>query len=352
MYLKELRLYNFRKYKDATFSFSPKVNYICGKNAIGKTTILEAIYILITSKSFRSSQNLDLMNINASSFALEASFFKHNIEQHVKLVFDGKNKKIYINNSLCPSSANLLGLIYGISFTPDDSDLIKGAPSIRRHFLDLLIAQSDPLYVHYLSRYQKAMQQRNCLLKSRQFNILFPWEEEMAKAAEYILTKRKKAIDLLFPLIQKNYQSISREEETFNIELKSTLIKKNINIRENFLASLEKNRQREAELGFTLTGPHKDDLSFKISNNEMRYFGSEGQQRSAIASLRVSAWEKLYALVEEKPLMLIDDIGISLDSQRKRSLFDRLHSMGQVFLTSTEVSDYHFKEADQVIHLT
>lgn len=227
MYLKQLRLYNFRKYKDATFCFSPKINYICGKNAVGKTTLLEAIYILMTSKSFRTSQNQDLMNVEASSFALEAHFLKHNIEQYVKLTFDGKQKKIYINNSLCSSSANLLGLIYGVAFTPDDSDLIKGTPGIRRHYIDLLIAQADPLYVHYLSRYQKAMQQRNCLLKTRQFTILFPWEEEMAKSAEYIVTKRKKVIDLLFPLVQKNYQTISSEEGAFDIELKSTLNKKN-----------------------------------------------------------------------------------------------------------------------------
>ncbi|MEC7839560.1 MAG: DNA replication/repair protein RecF [Chlamydiota bacterium] len=348
MHLCKLRLYNFRGYEDATFEFSPGVNHIYGSNAVGKTTILEAIQLLICGRSFRTQQASDMIRHGAANYVVEATFIKHGVEQGIKIAFDGKIKKILINQSPCLSYSNLLGVIYGVVFTPDDASLIKGVPSGRRHFLDLHIAQSDPLYVHHLSRYNKAMKQRNCLLRGKNVKAIVPWEIEMANAAEYIVEKRKIVVDSIANYACCSYKKLSEESSSLHVSLKTSVDKG----KNGFLQVLEKSRSREMELGYTINGPHKDDLSFAIGNKEVRYFGSEGQQRSCVASLRLSSWDRLADQVGVSPLMLVDDVGISLDEIRKGKLHEKLCSMGQVLLTSTEKpSSGLIRSTDQVIAL-
>ena len=350
MRLLQIRLRNFRSYKDATFYFQPGINHICGRNAIGKTTILEAIHLLICGRSFRTQQNSDLIHYGASFFVLDALFVKHGVEQRLRLMFDGKQKKIFINQTPCSSYSNLLGIVYGVIFTPDDARLIKGGPNERREFLDLHIAQSDPLYVHYLTRYDKAMRQRNFLLKSKQLKVIYPWEAEMAVAADYIVKKRKSVVKDISDHVCSTYRYISKEETNLEVFLKSTLDKEDGNIKEFFLEQMNKQRQREMEVGFTLVGPHKDDLSFKISDKEVKLFGSEGQQRSSVASLRIASWKRLREQVQMNPLMLVDDMGISLDASRKSQLCGCLFEMGQVFLTSTDSpKDGFIRSCDSLI---
>lgn len=338
MYLRSLYLQNFRPYTETCFEFCDGINTICGENAQGKTTLLEAIYFLITGRSFRAAQMRDLIRFGTDFFFLEAIFIKHGIEQKLRVSFDGNERKVIYNNTLYHTTSSLLGLLQGVLITPDDLSLIKGGPQVRRHFLDLQIAQIDPLYVHHLTRYTRAMRQRNCLLRAKDHITLDSWEHEMANAAAYITKQRYLAIGELQNSSQEFHKIFSGENQELFLTHKTSAPQEDTLelLRQYYLAQYLKLRRREMELGCTLIGPHKDDFTIAIGEKESRYFASEGQQRSCVAALRFAEWQRLNRLGSELPLMLIDDVGVSLDSSRREKLLAQLKPLGQVFLTATE----------------
>lgn len=337
MFLKSLYLQNFRCYKEAFFEFSSGINAIFGSNAKGKTTLLEAIHLLISGKSFRSSQFSDLVQIGTLSFYLEATFIKHQIEQTLRIHWDGKCRKIFYNSTLCPSITSLLGILQGGIITPDDVSLVKGSPEGRRHFLDLQMAQVDPLYVHHLVRYNRAMKQRNTLLRAEKLAAITGWEQEMASSATYIIQQRRKAVKDLSQLGREYYSLISGEEDSFHLTYKSSTEETDPDaIKQYLLHQYAKLRDRELLLGSTLTGPHKEDVMINIGKKEARFFASEGQQRSCVAAMRFAEWARLKRMSDEIPLMLIDDVGMSLDSNRRDRLIAHVETLGQLFLTSTD----------------
>lgn len=337
MFLRTLYLHNFRCYQEAFFEFCPGINTICGANAQGKTSLLEAIYLLIAGKSFRTSQVSDLTRLGTNNFFIEASFVKHGIEQQLRISCNGKERKIFHNHNLCPSSS-LLGLLRGVVITPDDAALVKGSPLVRRHFLDLQIAQIDPLYVHHLGRYNRALRQRNALLRAKSHATLDSWEFEMATSAAYLTMQRSLAVQDLEKSGRRLHKILSGEGEEMQLVYKNGApLNAGLTVlRTHFLEQFQKLRYREMILGATLSGPQKDDLTVAIAEKEVRFFASEGQQRSCVAALRFAEWERLNELGSEAPLMLIDDVGVSLDSSRKDKLLTHIQSLGQVFLTATQ----------------
>jgi DNA replication and repair protein RecF len=336
--LQKLYLRQFRRYDEALYEFNPRINTIIGPNAFGKTTVLEAIQFLMTGRSFRTQQTSDLIQYGQSHFYIEACFIKQGIKQSLKISYDGSERKIVHNSTVCQSSSNLLGLLQGVVVTPDNASLIKGAPLVRRHFLDLQIAQIDPLYVHHLTRYSRAMRQRNVLLKKKDLSSIQGWEHEMAGAAAYVTLQRKQAVEDLQKLGNPLHAMLTEEQHPLILDYKSSCCHfEDIQLlREHYLQQWNKMRSREKEIGLTLYGPHRDDFSIKIGDREARLFASEGQQRSCVMTLRLAEWERMRAISQEVPLMLIDDIGISLDGTRRLRLMDHLQILGQVFLTSTD----------------
>lgn len=339
MLLRTLYLHNFRAYKEGFFEFSSGINTIYGPNAQGKTTILEAIYLLVTGSSFRTSQISDLIRLGENFFYIEALFVKHGIEQKLRLSWDGKERKIVYNNTTLSSTSNLLGLLQGVVITPDDISLIKGGPLTRRLFLDLQLAQGDPLYVHYLTRYNRAMRQRNSLLRSKNPMTIESWEHEMANSAAYVVQQRLRALDDLQLSGRSLHRDLSGEvcDLTLIYKSGSAVTGEGLSeLRQYYLGQYQKLRPREMDLGYTLSGPHKDDFLIAIGEKDARFFASEGQQRSCVTALRLAEWNRLHKSANARPLMLIDDIGTSLDEGRRERLFAQLPSLGQVFLTSTQ----------------
>jgi DNA replication and repair protein RecF len=338
LFLEAIYLRDFRCYSSAAFEFSPGINAICGPNAQGKTTILEAIYLLIAGKSFRTSQLSDIIREGSAAFHVEAVFVKHGVQQTLKFSYGDKERRIIYNSTSLSSTANLLGLLPGVAITPDDVALVKGAPVARRHFLDIQLSQIDPLYVHHLTRYHRAMQQRNILLKQKTPATIESWEEEMAGSASYITKQRFLAVKELQEKAHRFHGVLSNELEALALEYKSgaPLDCEQEVIRKHYLEQFARHRPRELAFGSTLTGPHKDDLAIAINQREARFFGSEGQQRSCATALRLAEWERADGYVEEVPLMLIDDIGVSLDDKRRSSLLNYTPRFGQVFLSSTQ----------------
>lgn len=339
LFLKTLLLRNFRRYEESFFQFQPNLNTIVGPNAFGKTTILEAIQYLMSGRSFRTHQASDLIRYDQNFFYIEANFIKQGIEQTLKISYDGNERKIIYNSTLCHSSASLLGLLQGVVVTPDSASLVKGSPDLRRHFLDLQLAQVDPLYVHHLTRFTRAMRQRNILLKRKDFSTIESWEHEMAGSSAYVTMQRNQVIIDLERLVNPLHALLTSDTQPLSLEYKSSggLQKKDLqSLKDHYIQQWSKNRFREKELGFTLTGPHRDDVIIKIGNREASLFASEGQQRSCVMALRLAEWQRLHQVSSEMPLMLVDDVGVSLDKTRKQKLMTFLKELGQVFLTYTD----------------
>lgn len=343
MYLTALYLNNFRLYEEAFFDFSPAFNVIRGPNARGKTSLLEAIYFLMTGRSFRTAQNKDLIRHGASYFYMEATFLKHSVEQKIRIYYSSTERRITYNSTTCPSFSNLLGILQGVVIHPDDTAIVKGAPAARRHLLDIQLAQSDPLYIHHLTRYDRAMRQRNHLLRAKSAATIDSWEYEMAHAAAYIVQQRARAVDMLCLKGREHYKTISGDSELLHLAYKANGAGDNLLSDTNALKEIYRNqyyrhRSREMDLGATLTGPHKDDILISLGNNDVRAFASEGQQRSCVVALRLAEWTRLKTISEELPLMIIDDLGMSLDSLRRHYLLNHFKNFHQVFVSTTQDS--------------
>lgn len=332
-----LLLRNFRNYREAQIQFSPGVNLFYGRNAEGKTNLLEAIYFLSTGRSFRTSRLDELIIQGERYFYLEAVFVKDNIEQTIKISFDGTSRRLQLNATTYRGFLHLLGLLPHILYTPEDIDLVRGGPTERRRFLDLHLAQIDPLYVHHWIRYNRAMKQRNCLLRSPDASGIESWEAIMAQSGAYLVQKRERAVADLVPYVEQTLKRFSADQELLSLLYRPAGIHGNLKPEEyadKLRKSMETHRKKEAMLGMTLSGPHRDDLRLEISGKDVRAYASEGQKRSCIAAMRLGQWERYQAMNGSPPLLSIDDFGAHLDKDRQDRLNAELTRMGQVFLTS------------------
>jgi DNA replication and repair protein RecF len=337
MYLTRLILRNFRNYAQLDLSFSPEVNLIIGGNGQGKTNLLEAIYLVSTGRSFRTRRLSDLVQTGARFFYVEAHFIKDGITQSLKIYYDELSRKVQYNNTAYTTFTSLLGILPNVLLCPDDHSLISGTPADRRRFLDLHIAQIDPLYIHHLGRYFRAMKQRNHLLRLRNETTLSAWEEAMAQSGSYLIQKRIEIIQVLQPLISQWMEKLSLGKDALSVDYHSPFHLKNLNapfISSSLMAQWHKNRHKEFHLGSTFTGPHRDDLTIEISERQAKHFSSEGQKRCTAAALRLAEWQHFKQAVGSPPLMGIDDFGIQLDSERQSLLHEQMSHLGQVFLTS------------------
>lgn len=340
MYLHRIKLVQFRLYPSALFEFSPGINLIVGPNAQGKTSLLEAIYLLIAAKSFRTHRNSEMIAFGSNGFSVEGAFEREGVKQTVRLYTNGKEKGLVYNTTKIPHWSAVVGLMNGAVLTPDDATLIKGGPQQRRMYIDMLISQSDPLYIHHLERYQRALDQRNALLRAGRIKTIETWEQEMALSAAYLIGKRSETIGVLSGLLVDIHFELSGEQEDISLRYKNSTIENSCDLKESFLQELAKHRPRELEVGFSLVGPHKDDIEILIDKKDVRSFGSEGQQRTSVGSLKLAEWNFLKQATGEVPLMLIDDLGISLDAERQKRLVKMMEGLGQVFLTSTHDVDF------------
>jgi len=336
MFLKSLFLKNFRNYEEAFVEFSPRLNYLYGANAEGKTNLLEAIFLISTGKSFRTAKLTELIRLGREAFLLGAEVEKQGISQTIEIRYDGREKYLRINATTYRSFSPLLGMLPHVILTPEAIQFIQGSPLERRRFLDFHLAQSDPLYVHHYIRFIKAMKHRNQLLREKQHTAIESWEELMAHSACYLIKERKKTIEELEPKIKKALLELSTQGEELTLRYKPSLSLNDPS--ENLVTRIQyrlaKLRGREMQLGQTLTGPHRDDVELFISGKEARDYASEGQKRSCLVAVRLGEWQRLFEQTEARPLFSIDDFAVHLDASRQAFLEKKIAVLGQVFLTS------------------
>ncbi|MBL0310843.1 MAG: DNA replication/repair protein RecF [Bacteroidetes bacterium] len=345
MFLTRISLSNFKNHENLSLGFSHKINCIIGNNGVGKTNLLDAIYYLCLTKSYFNSTDQQNILFGKDFFRLEGSFMKG--EESFDLVYKlpvGKRKELLVNESLLPKLSDHVGGFPAIIISPDDSVLINGGSEERRRFLDNTISQVNHQYLDSLIQYNKILAQRNASLKrfaesGRVDNTLLDsYDQQMVPLGNEIHQARKAAIVLLESLFQNFHRQVSYGREVTGFRYQSPLNE------QAFESLLKANRNRDLVLQRTDTGVHKDDIEFRIGENRLKRFGSQGQQKSFIVSLKFSQYEYIRKNKNFAPVLLIDDIFDKLDTDRSRKLVELIseNGFGQVFITDT--GDAHIRE--------
>ena len=343
MHIKSLQLVNFRNYNNLYLEFNDKVNLLVGKNGQGKTNIVESIYMLSFGKSFRTSKDKEVIKFDTDNLYIGGSFLKNDFKGLVEIAI-GKNKKgIKINKVHIQKMYELLGNINVVIFSPEDLKLVKEGPKERRSFIDKEISQIMPKYYKYLTNYNKTLFQKNKLLKSNFIdnNLLDVYDENLARYGSYIYILRRDFIKKISNIAQEMHTSLTNELEMLEISYKNQLNidqEDTINtVYTKFLEKLESSRTHDIETRTTRYGIHKDDLNILVNGIDVRLYGSQGQQRTASISLKLSEIELIKNEVGEYPILILDDVFSELDETRQKLLVTNLDKV-QMFITTAEIS--------------
>ncbi len=343
--IQSLYLKNFRSYKEKRFFFSPRINWIVGENAKGKTNLLEALSLLSIGRSFRTLHLFDLIREGEKSFFLEAQFVRDGTSQTLSLRFDGQSKQMYYNATHYSHFTPLIGLLPIVFLLPEDSGLISGTPAYRRRFLNLHIAQADLSYVQHLIRYTQALNQRNALLRSKSTLAIDPWEEVMALSASILIEMRFCAIEDLSPSLLQILSRLSGGIDELKCSYQSSIpFDLQGDVKKALKEHWRQQREKEMQFGTTLAGPHRDDCKLSIGKKPAKLMASEGQKQSIAAALRLAEWQRLQSLTGYPPLFCIDDFGTHLDLPRQSHLQKELRKLTQVFLTTQEIPLFNPEE--------
>ncbi|MDY5969567.1 MAG: DNA replication/repair protein RecF [Bacteroidales bacterium] len=342
MYLAKLKLANFKTYAEANVAFSPGINCLVGNNGMGKTNLLDAIYYLSFCKSCFNP--FDAQNITRGSdfFAIHGEYDMDGETTTVACVYkQGGTKQVSFNKKTCSSFAEHIGRIPLVIVSPNDHVLILGGSDVRRKFVDGVISQVDHSYLQTFMHYQKALEQRNTLLKhfyeDRYFDddAIFIWDEQLTRLAAPIHAARKAFIDELSPLFLDYFARIAQlREEKPELQYVSQL-----NDGGNMASLLKETHQRDALLQYTSVGIHKDELEFSIGGGPVKKYGSQGQQKTFLLALKLAQYEYIKSHCGRNPILLLDDIFDKLDMLRVRQLIELVGGsshFGQVFLTDTQ----------------
>ncbi len=341
MYLKAVEIKNFRNIESALLSFSPKVNVILGKNAQGKTNLLEAIWLLSGNKSFRGASDREFAAFNEDNFYIGAKFCDDgeetrlsigcsvNLEKPVKKVMRGEKKY--------STQRALLGAVPMTVFSPDDLELIKAGPINRRNYCDSLLCMLFPAYAKSLSRYNRIVSQKNALLRDEaEASAIEIWNEQLSLFGASIIKSRIELLKRLLEPAQSCFYDMAGQTERLDIEY-SCSVCENADIEEEelcniFRKKLSENAYKEQSAGACLYGPHRDDLEVKINQKSARQFASQGQQRSAVLALLLAKTQLLKKHTGKTPIVLLDDVMSELDEGRQRYLLEKIEDF-QVLIT-------------------
>lgn len=347
MYLKELELHNYRNYETLTIPFENKVNVILGENAQGKTNLMEAIYVLALAKSHRTSNDKELIRWDAEYAKIKGRLHKTHGTVPLELTISKKGKKAKYNHIEQKKLSRYIGNMNVVMFAPEDLNLVKGSPQVRRRFIDMEIGQISPVYLYDMSRFQKILQQRNHYLKQLQMKKQTDWTmldiltEQLIEQAAKIVMRRFEFVRMLEEWARPIHHSISRGLEQLEIQYKPSVNvseeldwSKMIKSYENKFAEI---REREIDRGVTMAGPHRDDLAFAVNGRDVHTFGSQGQQRTAALSVKLAEIELIYSEIREYPILLLDDVLSELDDYRQSHLLNAIQGRVQTFVTTTSV---------------
>ncbi|WP_341280290.1 DNA replication/repair protein RecF [Paenibacillus sp. FSL H8-0537] len=344
MFLKNIHLQNYRNYGQLELETSNQVNLFVGPNAQGKTNLLEAIFALALTKSHRTSKDKELIGWEADSARLQGTVDKRYGTAQLELLLSTQGKKAKINGLEQRKLSNFIGSLNVVMFAPEDLEIVKGTPGVRRRFLDMEIGQVQPGYLHTLQQYGKVLVQRNNYLKSAspgsmQQTMLDVWNTQLAELGVKIMKKREHFIHKLQRWAEQIHSGITAGSEQLTItycpSLGSGEPEDESVLFEQFMIKLTQVKEQEIRRGMSLVGPHRDDLAFFINGKEASVYGSQGQQRTTALSLKLAEIELIAEEIGEYPLLLLDDVLSELDQHRQTQLIETFQSKVQTFITTT-----------------
>ncbi len=334
MWIKNIKIKNFRNYTEQEIKLQDSINVFFGENAQGKTNIIEAIFLSSMGKSFRAKKDKDMIKLNEEDALVEIEYEKIDRDGKIKIEI-GKKKNIYLNGIKIKKLSELLGNVNIVIFTPDDIHILKGGPQNRRRFLDIMISQLKPNYMYVENLYLKTLEQRNNYLRqireeSKDESFLDIWDEKLAEYATIIYKYRKEYIDKIREEIKKIHSEITENKENLEIEYCSECKSK-----EEYMLLLKQRRKLDIIKGFTTKGIHRDDFMIYINGKEIDIYGSQGQHRTAILSLKLAELKIVKEEIGENPILLLDDFMSELDEKRIKSFLSKIQDT-QVIITVTQ----------------
>ena len=320
MVIKSLKLKNYRNYELLDMTFDSKTNILYGDNAQGKTNILEALYLSGTTKSHRGTKDRDLIQFGREESHLETIVEKKGMEFQIDMHLKKNSPKgIAINKIPIRKASELFGIVHFVFFSPEDLNIIKDGPAGRRRFIDLELSQIDKVYLSNLSNYNRIINQRNSLLKElyhqdHLMDTLDIWDMQLAEYGTKVIESRKQFIRQVNQIIADIHYRLTGGRERIELSYESSLGSLSLE------QALKKNRERDIRMKSTSVGPHRDDLCFLSGDLDIRKFGSQGQQRTAALSLKLSEIELVKEVIKDTPILLLDDVLSELDKHRQNYL--------------------------------
>ena len=345
MYITNLVLHNFRNYDNQEFDFSENINIIHGDNGQGKTNILESLFLCACGRSHRTSRDDEMIKHGTGGYYVKLQNEKEVSSPELEIISNKRVKKIIrINGITVRKLGELMGNLRVVMFSPEDLMLIKEGPSERRRFIDVTLSQIKRSYFYELQQYMRILVQRNNLLKKISENkklvdTLCIWDEGLVESGIRIMKERSLFVKKLNSYAKKRHELITGKKEIINMEYSPSIkIKEEAGgqqLKEYYKDKLKKNRDRELNAGTTLYGIQRDDLIISLNGSDIRQFGSQGQQRTAVLSLKLGEIDLFKNETSETPVLLLDDVMSELDRHRKEYLMDNLDDI-QTFITTTD----------------
>ncbi|AVF20024.1 DNA replication/repair protein RecF [Paenibacillus larvae] len=357
MFLQRLTLHHYRNYQHVELVTDRNVNIFVGPNAQGKTNLLESIYVLALTKSHRTHHDKELIQWEGESALLQGDVEKKYGSYSLDLAISSKGKKAKINGLEQKKLSQFIGALNVVLFAPEDLEIIKGNPGIRRRFLDMEIGQVYPGYLYDLSQYQKVLAQRNNMLKkafpapsAEHAAMLDIWNEQLAQFGVKIMKKRQNFIKKLQNWAEQIHDGITNGGEELTIRYQPSFAVQDFEdetvLMEQFMIKLSQIKDQEIRRGVSLAGPHRDDLLFYINDKEVQTYGSQGQQRTTALSLKLAEIELIHSEVGEYPILLLDDVLSELDEYRQTQLIQTFQKKVQTFITTTGLESVHLDQLE------
>lgn len=372
MYLKTLHLKNFRNYSNQRVKFEAHKTILVGDNAQGKSNLLESVELLATLKSHRTIRDRDLIFEEQETGQISATLDRLHSSAELSILLRRVGRRtLSINHESVRRNMDFLGTINAVEFSCLDLDLVRGSPDIRRHWLDILLTQLEPIYAHILLQYQHILKQRNALLKNirqqqennfsslNQTNNteqLHLWDQQLAEVGSRVTRRRARVLQRLTPIAQVWHQKISGKTEKLEINYLPNVNWKSDSpeqVQQAFLEKIEERRQAEKQLGTSVVGPHRDDISFTINQTPAKSYGSQGQQRTLVLALKLAELTLIEEIIGEPPLLLLDDVLAELDLNRQNQLLDAIQERFQTLITTTHLNafDSRWLKSSQILQV-
>ena len=346
MHINKVELHNFRNYENQEIKLKKNINVFYGDNAQGKTNILEAIFLCAFGKSFRTTREKELIKLGEENARIKVEYSKKDRDGNICI---SDKKQILVNGVKIKKLSELLGKINIVIFTPDDINILKGTPALRRRFLDMMIGQLRPNYVYILNMYNKTLEQRNNYLRQirqegKAESLLEIWDEKLVEYGNIISNYRREFINKIIEKINIIHKKITNDNEKIDIIYTSCCENK-----KNYMDLLTQRRKLDIIKGYTTKGIHRDDFEVYINDKELSIYGSQGQNRTAVLSLKLSELQVIHDEIEEEPILLLDDFMSELDIKRRRNFLNNINNT-QVIITCAEKINFINENVDYYLY--